>query len=105
MRMSRGYIENQPGIIRVEDRRSPMDPVFDVAGNWRHEAACIGMDPNIFFPAEGVPDRRARATCAGCVVRDECLAYALTMRMDAGVWGGTSGTQRRFLRREMRRAV
>lgn len=82
-----------------------MEPIFDLAGDWRHEAACIGMDPDIFFPAEGLPDRRARTVCASCAVREECLAYALTLRMDSGVWGGTSATQRRLLRRGMRRAV
>jgi WhiB family redox-sensing transcriptional regulator len=82
-----------------------MDPIYDLAEDWRPHAACIGMDPGIFFPVEGSPDRRARTVCASCVVRDECLAYALTLRMDAGVWGGTSAMQRRLLRRGMRRAV
>jgi len=82
-----------------------MNPVFEVVGEWRQEAACIGMDPDIFFPADGTPDRRARNVCAGCGVREECLLYALSLHMDSGVWGGTSATQRRMLRRGMRRAV
>jgi WhiB family redox-sensing transcriptional regulator len=81
-----------------------MDPLFDPSGEWRHEAACIGMDPDIFFPAESASDAQAKAICAGCTVRAECLSYALEFRMDAGVWGGTSGVERRLLRRGMRRA-
>ena len=82
-----------------------MDPLFDPTEEWRHEAACIGMDPDIFFPAEGHSDAQAKVICAGCSVREDCLSYALEHRMDAGVWGGMSGRERRVLRRAMRKAV
>ena len=41
----------------------------------------------------------AKAVCSGCPVRVECLAYALAEPQLQGVWGGTSDTERRALRR------
>jgi WhiB family redox-sensing transcriptional regulator len=42
---------------------------------------------------------RARAVCADCGVRKECLEFALTTNQDCGVWGGTSEEERRDIRR------
>jgi len=47
---------------------------------WRSRAACLGADPELFFPAaEGGPvyDAQvaaAKAMCARCPVTAECLA-------------------------------
>ncbi len=51
-----------------------------------------------FFPerGDGVAVRRAMSICHGCPVRDDCLHAALAGR-EPGVWGGTSGQQRRRL--------
>ena len=63
---------------------------------WRHLAACKGMDPNVFFPTgssgRGSLDT-ARAVCASCPVSTQCFQEGCTEY--AGVWGGTSSTQRR----------
>jgi WhiB family redox-sensing transcriptional regulator len=77
---------------------------LDLTEDWRHDAACIGVDPDVFFPAEGMSEARAKAICAGCRVRDECLAYSIETRMDSGVWGGLTGPERRMVRRSLRRA-
>ncbi|GMU79751.1 MAG: hypothetical protein AMXMBFR46_25410 [Acidimicrobiia bacterium] len=69
---------------------------------WHADAACVGRPVAMFFPAVGEPLEPARAVCARCLVVDECLAFALGDR-DAfahGVWGGTSGRERRTLRRQ-----
>lgn len=72
--------------------------------DWREFAACLGVDPEVFFPAaESGPvfDREvaeAKAVCAVCPVRDECLAEALVTPVE-GVWGGTTEQERRALRR------
>jgi WhiB family redox-sensing transcriptional regulator len=66
---------------------------------WHFEAACRGRDPALFFPArgEGGPFA-ALAYCEGCSVRSQCLAAALEVP-STGVWGGTTGLERRGLRR------
>ena len=76
-------------------------PDFD---DWRLRAACRDQDPELFFPlSEMGPGARqadrAKAVCARCPVRAECLEYALDNGLDHGVFGGTTETERRALRR------
>lgn len=40
---------------------------------WRAEANCAGVDPNLFFPGPGDHARYAITVCAGCAVRAQCL--------------------------------
>lgn len=75
--------------------------------DWRSEAACKNADSTIFFPPEreqwqGGPawdSSEAKAICATCTVRAECLAHALADPLEYGVWGGTTETERRRMRR------
>ena len=77
---------------------------------WIADAACIGEDPELFFPM-GPPSlvsaqtARAKAVCGGCRVRDDCLEWSLVTAQDAGVWGGVDEDERRELRRRRRRAL
>ena len=64
--------------------------------------SCRGMDPDVFFPDRGESLSPAKAVCAECIVRDECLEYALDNGERFGVWGGTSERERRRLRRARR---
>lgn len=71
-------------------------------GPWVLDAACVGIDPELWFPEKGGDPTDARRICAGCPVRLDCLDYALTVeRWDGetahGVWGGLSGMERRAL--------
>lgn len=70
---------------------------------WTERASCRGVDPGLFFPARGESLAAARAVCAGCPVRRECLEHALAQPEKFGVWGGTSERERRVLRRDRRR--
>lgn len=68
-------------------------------GDWRRAAACREADPELFFPVSargpGAGEvARAKAVCAGCAVRRQCLQYALATRRAHGVWGGTSEEER-----------
>jgi WhiB family redox-sensing transcriptional regulator len=56
-----------------------------------------------FYPRTGESLEPARAICAGCLVRDSCLAHALEHDERHGVWGGLSPRERGQLRR-LRRA-
>jgi WhiB family redox-sensing transcriptional regulator len=51
-----------------------------------------------FHPGRGESTAPARAVCASCLVRPECLTYALEQGMDDGVWGGTTGKDRRAIK-------
>ena len=72
--------------------------------DWRHRAACRDEDPELFFPlSEMGPGARqtaqAKAVCARCPVRAECLEYALDNALDHGIYGGMTEAERRTLRR------
>ncbi len=67
---------------------------------WAAYAACRGVDPDIFFPAEGDDGAAAVKICQGCPVQAACLEWALDSRVRYGVWGGTTeGDRRRLSRR------
>lgn len=70
-------------------------------GAWVEQALCAQTDPEVWFPAPGHTEgeRRAKAICAGCPVRTECLTHALDIGAEHGVWGGLSPRQRQSLRR------
>ena len=67
--------------------------------SWQTQANCMGVDPELFFPERGASTREAKEVCRGCVVRDDCLEYALANGEKFGIWGGMSERERRRLRR------
>ncbi|MEI8050246.1 MAG: WhiB family transcriptional regulator [Actinomycetes bacterium] len=66
---------------------------------WQAQANCMGVDPDLFFPERGASTREAKEVCRGCVVREDCLEYALGNGEKFGIWGGMSERERRRLRR------
>jgi WhiB family transcriptional regulator, redox-sensing transcriptional regulator len=64
----------------------------DTGWDWRTSARCRADEPG---PPVDRDLRSARAFCAGCVVRTECLGHALDNRLESGIWGGTSPRERR----------
>ena len=70
---------------------------------WQSRANCMGVDPDLFFPERGASTREAKEVCRGCVVRADCLEYALANGEKFGIWGGLSERERRKIRR--RRAL
>lgn len=71
---------------------------------WRADAACRDTPHVDFFPGLGETTLPAKAVCETCLVRAECLQYALANEEMFGIWGGTSERQRRIMRREIRKA-
>lgn len=63
-------------------------------GEWRMDAACVGADPELFFPVETgsqqrrVHLRKAWKYCGPCPVRTECYQDALRTGERHGIWGG-----------------
>lgn len=76
-----------------------------VQTKWRQQAACKGLDTEIFFPASDDAAGPAKLVCATCPVREECLEWALATRQDDGIWGGLTDNERRRLRRRRRDAA
>jgi WhiB family transcriptional regulator, redox-sensing transcriptional regulator len=61
---------------------------------WMKQAACRGR-AELYFPERGESTREAKELCQGCVVRQECLEYAVTGGELDGIWGGLSTRGRR----------
>lgn len=77
----------------------------DQGGHWRQRAACRHADPELFFPVSASGPSleqvaRAKAICAGCHVRKQCLVFALGTRQEHGVWAGMSEQELRERARE-----
>ena len=49
--------------------------------NWAASAACRDSQPDTLF-VRGAAQNQAKAVCAGCPVRTECLAEALCLVAD-----------------------
>lgn len=79
---------------------------------WRQEANCAGVDPELFYPQRGGSKvlqaeqiRAAKAVCGGCTVRAQCLADALEHQENHGIWGGLSERERRRLQTRLPRVA
>lgn len=68
---------------------------------WVDQAECLGMDPDLFFPSQGealAPE--VEAACRRCMVRSDCLEYALSHER-LGYWAGTTEKTRKRMRRAL----
>ena len=70
---------------------------------WMKDAACAET-PNVnFYPEEsGGAYYAAKKVCETCVVKTDCLEYALKYMEDYGIWGGL-GVRARMKIRQQRR--
>lgn len=78
-------------------------PTWDDDQGWQELALCRGENPDLFFPPQHLEKKeeremreaQAKAVCARCPVRQQCLAYAIATREPYGVWGGLNEHERR----------
>jgi WhiB family transcriptional regulator, redox-sensing transcriptional regulator len=89
-------------------------PLPDRSASWREQAACLGADPNLFFPSLNSGHNcndQALAICTGCPVRTDCLTEALADEaandgsLPYGTRGGMTAKQRHQLRTQRRRSL
>lgn len=72
--------------------------ILDVP-HWMIRARCRGANPEI-FDGDPLYEETAKEFCRRCIVRTECLDYALKMGNSViGVWGGLSQDERAARRR------
>jgi len=84
---------------------------------WAHRAACKAADPGLFAEHAGelkaprlARERKAKAICAGCPVRPQCLDYALgppgqPQPVSGTIWGGMNDSERAAEKRNRNRRV
>jgi WhiB family redox-sensing transcriptional regulator len=79
--------------------------------HWREDAACLNVATEVFFPsARGIASEDrwepAKAICANCTVRKECLKLVINLEEHDdrwGVFGGLSPMERRAVRERRRK--
>lgn len=97
--MSRSLLRSTFGIERTRVTALPAPE------DWQAGAACRGQSAVIFFApthferkeARAVRERQAKAVCASCPVRKDCLSFALRIREPHGIWGGLNEIERRSI--------
>jgi WhiB family transcriptional regulator, redox-sensing transcriptional regulator len=99
VRLGRGTRPADVGVVRLTSA---------VRGEWWSRSACSSADPELFFPIASVGPAvsqiaKAKAICAACRVRSQCLSYALEADPLHGIWGGTTEQERLTLRKSVRR--
>ena len=70
----------------------------------RDLASWLVPEPTLFFPVGTTGPaveqiEAAVAICNTCMVREDCLQYALETNQESGVWGGYAEDDRRRLRK------
>jgi WhiB family redox-sensing transcriptional regulator len=73
--------------------------------DWQINAECKKADPELFFPSgekgkltiEQI--QQAKEFCVRCLVREQCLEYALGNGENDGVWGGKTKRERKQMKR------
>lgn len=61
---------------------------------WSVDAACVSVDPELWFPEKGGTTSRAvLGICGSCPVRESCLATAI-VNVEDGLWGGVQPVAR-----------
>jgi len=77
------------------------------AVSYAEHGVCTQTDPELFFSIDD-PDKKGSAYlylpialsfCAQCPVRKECLDEAISENIPWGIWGGSTWTQRRYIKR------
>ena len=90
--------------FEVDMTQSPPVTEHGHARAWQEQAECVHYAGQVdFFPARGESVRDAKAVCTLCPVRNECLEFAMRLKVVHGVWGGLSERERRSLRRARNR--
>jgi WhiB family transcriptional regulator, redox-sensing transcriptional regulator len=68
---------------------------------WRAHGKCATISParadELFYIGKGKSPKAAKAFCAACPVRKQCLFFALYYN-EEGIWAGTTDAERKEMR-------
>lgn len=73
----------------------PPEVLLPLPPPWMNDALCREYPLVNFFPGQGETADEALQVCGRCLVRAECLDYALTEGIRHGIWGGMNAAARR----------
>lgn len=92
--------EVRDSILSVGDYRSTAEELLDLLRGpaWRADALCKEYPDLAWFGKTERSSKAAKAVCSDCLVREECLAYAMSDPTLEGIWGGLTRRERGQLR-------
>jgi WhiB family redox-sensing transcriptional regulator len=94
------YVFQDEEVLGAVYRMAQLPDVADA--DWRTYALCRELDPELFDDAikKSPSVELALRACNSCLVKDQCLDYAMTSNESYLVFGGLMSEQRRSLRRK-----
>jgi WhiB family transcriptional regulator, redox-sensing transcriptional regulator len=85
--------------INIFDKRKLEDM------QWMKDAACAETPDVNFYPEEGGGTYyAAQKVCNTCIVKEDCLEYALKYMETFGIWGGLGVRTRRRISKQREQA-
>ena len=93
--------ELRHGTVPVGDYRSTSEELLDLLRRpgWQADALCREYPKVHWFGVSDKGSSAAKAVCERCLVRQECLAYAMADPNLEGIWGGLTRRERNHLRK------
>ena len=90
-------------IVAVGEYRATGSDVFDLLQRpaWQSDALCREHPELAWFAETGSAARAAKAVCNSCLVRSECVSFAMADPSLTGIWGGLTSHERRCRRQPM----
>lgn len=95
-----------------DDFPYPMTEMFlerSRAASWMEFALCQEVGGDLWHPDEGegqtYATNRAIKICNACPVKEQCLDYAMENNEILGVWGGTTPSERKRMRKALRESA
>src|SRR5262245_34915758 len=87
------------GLVSVGDHRSSVEELLDLMRGpaWRADALCREYPKLGWFAKSDRTAQAAKAVCSRCLVREECLGYAMADAGLDGIWGGLTAKERSML--------
>jgi WhiB family redox-sensing transcriptional regulator len=74
----------------------------DKGQDWKDEAACRGVEGDLFFPGDNNQYKpEAFTICNQCPVQERCLMFAMNNHIAYGIWGGMTPPQRNRYKRSL----
>ncbi len=90
--------EEQTAEILNQRNSGALDWIDDVQGPWQQRRECDKGDNYIYFRPGKQYVEAAKEICSKCVVREDCLEFAVSNGERFGTWGGHT-------QREVRRLI
>jgi len=81
------HVQQRPGEPRVRP-------------DWSQAKCAMWPKPNLWYTDDPKDQKVAQSICAECPIQVDCLRYAFNLRLEHGIWGGTTPKKRAYMRRK-----